>query len=627
MGSIYLHPENGPDDFKIRRKPVSNPNLRGTAMAQAPGPGGLLHAATSSYLAPSLSSQPPSYEELYGPNLSLPEQETLTRPRTAVASNNPASFSQSPSPSPSTATAPSSSRLQKAYGEACHFLGGLINHPTESNKHVTVLRHSHGLVFYRGLSTSVAVSIFSDAPLPQDRTVWLQDKGWSGKAGMRAKALFRLNNNWIDVTPGIPLHADQVAADDERAWQRDIKKFLRKPPSGAKNQHLLRETVVIRIPAEAGDGYFQLVICQGAKKKVLGYSPVFRVISTSANPHSMRGASLSTMPLEVGAMVVSLYARSAAKTVMTPATTVVQSKVTQYRPAWVKETAVRKAYQVSGLQNRVTGVHHGFSSSPAKRPVCVAAPCLIERETEHGVEVGPQPPFPTAFEARVQLKSSSIESSVPESSSQERLTLLKVPDWVLEQMCGYYFGWARFKPGFFDTPAGQISSAAASWSPAVLSVSTLDPLQAAGVNMSQATKRVVRIRLLEHAALQTNKLEIRVMGFLRAEIPPPTGHDRQALMEAQAAAAEAAVLADAYDVSVVQGTLLHPAWAPDTRTREEMNRENAGWVDKTLQGYEQIVAKGQRWVEQVPLHRLGVRSTADEWRERQVAANGFYIVR
>ena len=617
MATMYLHPDSGQDRFQIRRKPASNPNLRGTAQAHAPG--GPSHAGTSACLAPQVPCQPPpSYEELYGQKLSAPAPDTLWRPRTADASHSSAPLSRSPSPAPG----PSSSTLQKAYGEACHFLGGLINHPTESNKHVTVLRHSHGLVFYRGPSTSVAVSIFSDAPLPPDRTVWLQNKGWSGKTGMRAKALFRLTDSWIDVTPAIPLRADQVEPGDERAWQRDIKKFFKKPPARAKDKHLLRETIVVRIPAEAGDGYFQLVVCQGAKKKMLANSPVFRVISTSANPHSIRGASLSTLPLEVGAMVVSLYAQSAAQTVMAPATAVVQSKVNRYRPAWVTQTAAQKAYEASGIRDRIAGIHTGLTSVPTKGPSSAAVPYPMTHKTTVA-EVGPQAPFPMSFKARTHLNTSGATDQPNDSVASTTVRLLKVPDWVLEQLRGYFFGWARFE----TSAAQQKSATPTAWSSAILSVSALDPLQAVRVNMSQATKHVIQIRLLEDVPFQTTKLEIRLMGFLRTEIPPPIGKTSQALIEAQATAAEAALLADAYDVSVVHSTLAHPAWAPDSQTREEMHRQNASWIDKTLQGYESIVAKGQKWVEQVPLHRLGVRSTADEWRERQVAVNGFYIVR
>src|SRR6202034_649228 len=90
---------------------------------------------------------------------------------------------------------------QKAYREVRHFAGGLIRHPSQSTKHFSILRHSHGLVFYQGPRTSIAISIFADAPLPTDRTIWLQGKGWTGHAGMRARALAGWNGKWIDVTP------------------------------------------------------------------------------------------------------------------------------------------------------------------------------------------------------------------------------------------------------------------------------------------------------------------------------------------------------------------------------------------------------------------------------------------
>lgn len=506
--------------------------------------------------------------------------------------------------------------MQKAYGEARHFLGGLIKHPTESNRHVTILRHSHGLVFYRGNTTSVAVSIFSDAPLPQDRTLWLQSRGWTGNTGMRTKALFRLNDSWLDVTPTMPLRADQVIPDDERAWQRDIKKFRKKGPPRPRDKHLLRETAVVRIPAEAGDGYFQLVLCQGQKKKVLGNSPVFRVLSTSTNPHSLRGASLSTLPLEVGAMVVSLYAQTAAQTMASPAVAAVAAKVEPFRPSWLTQTAVQTAYSASGVQGRVTGA---VTTSPGTtRAPADVMPSSVSADGACQIGEGPQLPFPMTFKARCALAHDITSNG---SVDTAHLTLTKVPDWVPEQLRGYFFGWARYESG-----TGKCS-AMGPWCPIVLTVRALDPLQASKVNMSQLAKRVVSLRLLDEVPVQTTKLEVRLMGFLRSEIPPPTGSTSRELADAQAAAAEAALLADAYDTSVVQNTLGHPAWHPELPTPAELQRQNAGWMDRTRNGYANIRSKGQRLVEQVPLHRIGVRSAMDEWRESQIAANGFYIVR
>jgi len=221
------------------------------------------------------------------------------------------------------------------------------------------------------------------------------------------------------------------------------------------------------------------------------------------------------------------------------------------------------------------------------------------------------------FKARGQI---GYPISPPSPSDTPKLTLTKFPDWVIEQLRGYFFGCARF-----DMSTGQ-EKLMGPWCPAILSIRNLDPLQAARVNIAQVAKHVVQLRLLDEVPLQTAKVEVRLMGFLRVDIPTPTGNTSRELADAQAAAAEAAVLADAYDASVVRSTLSHPAWAPEGPLFDQ-DQQNIGWVDKTRQGYENIRAKGQKWVEQVPLHRLGVRSVADEWRERQVAVNGFYIVR
>ncbi|KAJ6121270.1 hypothetical protein N7512_003735 [Penicillium capsulatum] len=494
------------------------------------------------------------------------------------------------------------------------FPGGLITHPTESNKHVTILRHSHGLVFYRGNATSVAVSIFADAPLPPDRTLWLQSKGWSGKTGMRTKAFFRLHDSWLDVTPSMPLRADQVEPDDERAWQRDIKKFWKKAPARPREKHQLRETAVIRVPADAGDGYFQLVLCQGLKKKVLGNSPVFRVLSTSTNPSSLRGASLSTLPLEVGAMVASVYAQTAARTVFTPAAAALKTKTNKHRPAWLKQTALQKAYSASGIEERVSGIVNGAPGPNRRMPGAGLTPVATYEPSP--IEEGPRSPFPMTFKARG-------EATPPSSYSPENtvtLTLSRIPDWVLNQLWGYFFGWVRIETSTETASSGT-------WCPTILSVRTLDPLQASRVKVSQIAKRVVTLRVLEEVPLPVHKLEIRIMGFLREDIPPPMGSNSRELADAQAAAVEANLLADAYDVSVVQSTLAHPAWAADTMDPTGTQQPGTGWVDRTLDGYTSIRARGQKWVEQVPLHRLGVRSAVDELRERQVVASGFYIVR
>ncbi|KAI9035207.1 uncharacterized protein KD926_004291 [Aspergillus affinis] len=556
-------------------------------------------------------------------------------------------------PRPATSATSEPSAVQKAYGEARHFLGGLIAHPTESNKHYTILRHSHGIVFYRGSTTSVTLSIFSDAPLPPDRTLWLQSKGWTGKTGMRTKALLRLNDDWINVTPSLALHADQVPPSDERAWQRDIDKFRRKNTSHKLRSHVLRETVVARIPADAGDGYFQLVLC-GPKKKVLCGSPIFRVLSTSLSPSSVRGASLSTLPLEMGAMVLGLYAQATANRVIGPAAAVVQSKVDTYSPSPIKKYAAEKAITVSGVGNQVAGMIKGAPETANQAQLQGQG----QFQPAESLDLGPQAPFPMDFKAR------GFPSSSPETTDDLRYSLSKVPDSITDHLHGIFFGWARF----LDSKTSQ------QWFQAIISIQSLDPTLQTRVNMSQTLRKTVSLRLfdaeyeypsspplqpyLSHAQTvpQTPtqapiqrptpqpKFQIRILGFLRPNLPPPTASTEKDLLLAREQATETALLAEACDATYAQSALDHPAWGPDAIPNlgpdpgvgpragggpgagpEGYN--NGKLVERAREGVQGAVAKGQRMVENVPLHWIGVRSTAAEIRDRGVGASGFFIVR
>src|SRR6185312_9869085 len=99
MNSAALRSGIPSDGYQIRRKPVSNLNLRGTASAQAQqGPS---HATGSPSLVPPPLSRPPSYNDLYGAALPVSRPDTSLRPRTAGATSSSAPASPSPSRSPS----------------------------------------------------------------------------------------------------------------------------------------------------------------------------------------------------------------------------------------------------------------------------------------------------------------------------------------------------------------------------------------------------------------------------------------------------------------------------------------------------------------------------------------------
>ncbi|OJJ51799.1 hypothetical protein ASPZODRAFT_12604 [Penicilliopsis zonata CBS 506.65] len=389
----------------------------------------------------------------------------------------PAGASPPPPPPPAQAQPPT------LLDETRHFLGGLIHHPSTSTKHVSILRHSHGLVLYRGSSTSVAVSVFSDRPLPPTRTFWLQSKGWTGKTGMRAKTMLNLHSSWVEVTPSTAVRAEQILPRDERAWQRDIEQFQKTMKSQNARTHTLRETDVLRIPVEAGDGYFHLVLCSDGKR-TLCTSPVFRLASASTSPSSLRGASLRTLPLELGVMAAGIYASSTLQTVVSPLTNTVQNMA----PSWTEQTAATTAYSLSGAEERV------------------------------------------------------------------------------DRMVGYEE----------NTPAAK------------------------QIQMANAIRTRTSLRFIDDLGqdrrLNTNEIQIRLMGFLR-----PDG--QLSATEAQ----EDAILA--------AQILTHPSWGP-------MVEEKGGWLDRTKERY----TSARRQVDRIPLHRLGVRVRSDEMGDKEVR-NGYYIVR
>ena len=621
LASSPRPPGAPPEGHRIKRKPVSGSNgFTNDAkheVAASPSPG-------QSFLAPP-EGPPPPYESLQlspqqpsRPPL-LTKASSNTVPDLALHEDHDDSNTLAPRPTVSRAVtdAPPSSQstspsgVQKAYGEARHFLGGLINRPTESNRHFTILRHSFGVVFYRGSTTSVTVSIFSDTPLPPDRTLWLQNKGWTGKTGMRAKALFRVNDDWLNVTPSVALHASQVGPVDERGWQRDVAKFRKKAPAKIRDRHQLRQTVMARIPVEAGDGYFQLVLCQGMKKKVLCGSPVFRLLSTSVDPSSIRGASLSTLPLEVGALVLSTYAQATARTALTPASAAVQNKLQTYHPSLTKQVAAEKAASMSKAKDKVESILDVGARGQDDQG-------LGFPDGQPNFDQGPVAPFPIDFKARGKAYFDVSQYAVQDSPI---VNLTRVPDSILDRFHGYYICWTRL----YQTD-DKSKDRKTAWYPSILCIRNIDHSTTTRVNMSDIRKRTTTLRFLEDVQLSPEadvKIQARVMCFLRPEMPAPSASSEKELFEAREAAAEASFLADSCDTSYALTLLDNPAWAPELPELDSQKDNGQKFLDKTRDGY---VAARTR-IENPPLHWLGVRSATAGRMDQQVTVNGFYIVR
>jgi hypothetical protein len=498
-----------------------------------------------------------------------------------------------------------SSHMQKVYREARHFAGGLVSHPAESTKHFSVLRHSHGLVFYQGVETNIAISVFADAPLPADRSIWLQSKGWSGNTGMRTRALIGKNDTWIDVTPVTPATAEQMDPNDERAWQRDVKHFLKRADRRVRETHRLMETDIIRIPVEAQDGYFRFVLCTEGKKKILCPSPVFRILSTSTSPASLRGASLSTLPLELGAKLLATGAKSYAGAAVSPITSAVQSRVASYIP--VNSSMATAAYNMT-LADKVTSSLDDANSRYEQQLEMLFSPAPGQ---ENILDEGPKPPYPIQFLGRVDTSNAS-QFDMPTAE------LTGLPETVMRRLLGYYFGWARVRPSKSSVPSSE------QWYQAIISALPLNTAQLARLKVADVGKKNISICLIddpEGNSFEDSKMEVRVMGFIRpqqesAATSPTMGEEVEY---------EIAMASAVNDVAITEAYLSHPAWGPEPlRERDDGER---GGLYKVKSRYADTRVTAQKHLDKIAFHRAGVRVPTDRIRDKHIGTGGIYIIR
>ncbi|KAK0645814.1 hypothetical protein B0T16DRAFT_329167 [Cercophora newfieldiana] len=536
--------------------------------------------------SPSISSSPSSYS---------PSLRSAT-PFGPSTTNTAAS-------TPATTPGESSDKVfwQSALSEARHFAGGLIPHPTESTKHFTILRHSPALVFYRGPTTSVEISIFSspDHPLPPGRTLWLQQRGFSGDSGMKLKALVGKTSDWLDVTPSVQARIEDVAPADERAWQRDIAKVAKRAiKDKGQKAHVPRETHVVRIPSVSADGYFRFALCTGDdSRKVLCMSPIFRVASTSTDSSVFRGASLSTMPIEVGVKVASVVANATVQKYTGPVVGLVQGRVDKLKPG-LRAREVGKLALSKLPDHQPAAKPQYFPDAPQ----AAIAAAMFSSEQLHplGPDTGPEAPFPLKFHGKVTPGTgrSLTELGIPTAN----LTALS-PDDVHQRLKGVYFGWASLAPSSSNVPP--------TWHQAIITSAPSVYGRAAIVQ-----ENIVTAHLLHEfpAPFTHAKLKIIIMGYMRPTLPP------QAPLQQHLDLISRDVLLTVASLSSARVT-----WAPDVTVAGLRGVKSSRGLSERFGEARDTV---QRKVDTaVPLHRLGVRTEGAVERERGLEKGGYWIAR
>ncbi|KAK4135528.1 hypothetical protein BT67DRAFT_377869 [Trichocladium antarcticum] len=546
-------------------------------------------------------------------------------------------FTDPPSPSPSPSTpgdtsigaaatfGPSISDsktnfMQNVLSEARHFAGGLLPHPTESTKHYTILRHSPPLIFYRGPATSVAITIFSspDRPLPADRTLWLQQRGFSGDSGMKIKAFFNATDSWLHVTPSTQMPAPQLAPGTERAWQRDMGKAARSlvKEKGEKKAHLARETHVVRIPETSDDGYFRLILCTGSdsKRKTLCTSPIFRVASASIDASSLRGASLSTLPLEMGVFVASVAATATFDRYTAPIRAPVGAVANRIRPGLI--TGAVGAFLHDGLSERSNEQNAERDQAHyAAHQTHVARSLEADNEAIYpiGPDSGPETPFPLKFYGKVVRGTgrSEAELGIPTAN------LTKVPDEIQYRLNGIYFGWACVTPPQ-DTliPNQNIptpNQLDPFWHEAIITIGP-DPLSRPSVTPIPLT--TVHLLQAPASSLVGTNLKVIILGLLR---PPPSPLDPPLPLRARLDAASR-------DVCLTLVSLARENWQPEAAAAELQRKKSDRNLGERFGGVKEKVAK-KLAVPNVPLHWVGVRSGAGQERDRVLGQGGYWVAR
>ncbi|KPM38199.1 hypothetical protein AK830_g8357 [Neonectria ditissima] len=488
------------------------------------------------------------------------------------------------------------SKWKAALGEAQYFAGGLISHPAESNKHFTIIRHSHALVWYRGPATSVPISILSDAPLPSNRTVWLQQKGFSGNVGMSLKALMGTTGGWINVTPATKAAPEHIPENEERSIQRDLKRFFKKVSGKARN-HVLRETHIVRIPAAATDGYFRLVLSDGDEgKKALCGSPVFRIASTSTDVSAVRGSSLSTLPLEFGVKVATTIGQQVVKKYTGVAGAVAQSSAKRLIPKETIRKAATKAYHNSGIGEKVT---ESWKNGKTGRYDPMLGGAMLDGPlTVVGPETGPEAPFPLKFSGKV-VRGTGIsvrDLGIPTANLSE------VPDEFKMRMAGVFVAWACIQP------KPGLEEIAGDWYEALV---TIAPLRNAAPGVVQRNKVAVHIiNDFEDVAFFDARLKVILMGYLHSHAP---GHSDEDLVEEHE-----------QDIMTALATLGRPNWEPhDAVTSVKIMRSERSFSDRL----DEVTGKVQNGVDRFPVHWAGVRSESSAVRDQVYGNGGLWIAR
>ncbi|KAJ4399359.1 hypothetical protein N0V85_006048 [Neurospora sp. IMI 360204] len=531
-------------------------------------------------------------------------------------------------------------------------------------------------------------------------SLWIQQRGFSGDSGMKIKNWLGGREDWVCVTPARKVLAEELesgsaskkggqgllglgGATEERGWKRDIKrteKKLKKEFGGEKKGHVARLTAVVRVPEGCEDGYFRVHLClngdaekeeekkkkkkkdakggkektetkdpqsvleeQRKKMKVLCSSPIFRLASTSTDPSSIRGASLSSMPLEMGISLTSAIASQVISSKIAPIKNQITNRIDPYlaHPI-VEELGIMVTEEVKAAREEAeaeeqerlrelfgamcvaggvgAGVAAARSLEGGGNGVGAGVPGVV------GPDEGPLAPLPIRFGGKVVPGTgrSKAEMGFPTANPKD------LPEEIKHYFKGVYFGYARIVPSKGDPmgPGGPTGV----WYKAIISSGPVPYAKKTAVVVEQQTTVYLITEFGAGVTFFGSKVEVLVMGFLHPVLDYRETSPQYRLETAQ------------QDVVLALASLNRPNWAAQsTLARMEAAETNVDGERGLIGGFKKtkVVEKGQevkekvfeakekvaKQIDRIPVHIVGIRKDDGKARDRYYGTGGYWIPR
>ncbi|BFZ58840.1 hypothetical protein PYCC9005_005905 [Savitreella phatthalungensis] len=169
-------------------------------------------------------------------------------------------------------------------------------------KSYAIKRHCSPFVFYNRFDTTINVTVYGrfGAELGPGRRVFLQRRGF--RTGLLGWTLGGLLGGTvgkdIEITPTDIAKSTSV---------KDVE-----DPIVSKQDFRPLETNALHIPARAVDGYYRIRVTTSNPSHNIVATPTFRLLSSSLDTASPRGATLYQIPFETGAQAAVKSAQVAA---------------------------------------------------------------------------------------------------------------------------------------------------------------------------------------------------------------------------------------------------------------------------------------------------------------------------